>query len=385
MLLNRRSFLRVTALAGGGMIVAAYLEPLAGVFAQGAPRRSLRPQRVHPHRRRRHRHHHGEEPGDRAGHQDVAADADRRGARRRLEDRQASSRPISTRRSTAGRTPAAARRRRTTGIRCARSAPPRAQMLVTAAAQTWGVPEAECSTASGKVTHRASNRSLGYGELAAKAADAAVARHEDGEAQERRGLQDHRQADAPASTTRRSSPASRSTASTSRCPGMLWAVYEKCPVFGGKVVSANLDAIKAMPGVRHAFVVEGTTDLLGLMPGVAIVADSWWQAQTARKKLQVTWNEGPTAQQSSVGFARRAAGALEAEAGRSRCARTATPSGARRRRQGRRGRVCVSVHLRTRRSSRRTAPRTSRTASSRSGRRRRRRRRGARSWPTRSP
>jgi isoquinoline 1-oxidoreductase beta subunit len=89
-------------------------------------------------------------------------------------------------------------------------------------------------------------------------------------------------------------------------PGMLYAVFEKSPVFGGKVSSANLDQIRTEPGVKHAFVVAGGESLSGLLDGVAIVADTWWAAKSARDKLRVTWSEGQTATQSSEGFARQA-------------------------------------------------------------------------------
>src|SRR5262249_32153580 len=92
-------------------------------------------------------------------------------------------------------------------------------------------------------------------------------------------------------------------------PGMLYASYVKCPVFAGKVVSANVDEIKTQPGVKHAFVVEGGTQggLMGLMAGVAIVGEKWWMIQQARTKLKVTWDEGATASQSSDAFATKAA------------------------------------------------------------------------------
>lgn len=179
-------------------------------------------------------------------------------------------------------------------------------MLVQAAAQTWGVSPDELEAEKGAVVHRATGRRLTYGQLATKAAtlpipdEASIRLKEPDEFKllgSRVGGVDN-----PAIVT-----GAPLFGLDQKVPGMVHAIYQKCPVFGGKVVSANLDRIKSMPGVRDAFILEGTTNYAGLLPGVAILADSTWAAFKAHRELRVTWDEGAGAEQSSTGLASRAA------------------------------------------------------------------------------
>ena len=179
------------------------------------------------------------------------------------------------------------------------------QMLIAAAAETWGVPAAECTTEAGVVMHRASNRKASYGDLAAKAATLTPP------ALNTVTLKDPKDFRIIGKFTagidnRKIVTGQPLFGIDVTVPGMLHAVFEKSPVFGAKVASANVEEIRKLPGVKQAFIVDGTANLAGLMPGVAILAETWWHARSARRRLRVTWADHPTAQQSSAGFAAKA-------------------------------------------------------------------------------
>ncbi len=188
-------------------------------------------------------------------------------------------------------------------------------MFITAAAQTWNVPESELTTGSGKVYHKASNRSIGYGELASKVA---TVKEPAASSVKLKDPKDFKIVGKPAKNNDiqaiiQGKPLFGIDITR---PGMLYAVYEKCGVFGGKPVSANVDEIKALPGVKGVYLVNDrppiTAEVLpgdpGLENGVAIVAETWWQAQSARKKLKVQWDEGPraTPEHTSAVYAQKA-------------------------------------------------------------------------------
>ncbi len=181
------------------------------------------------------------------------------------------------------------------------------QMFIAAAAQTWNVPEADCSTMSGAVYHRSTGRRLTYAQLVPKAATLPAPALASVKLKDPKDFKIVGQpisgVDNPSIVTGRPLFGIDVTV-----PGMLYAVFEKCPAFGGKVTSANLDRVRDMPGVRHAFLVEGGNRLNGLLDGIAIVADTWWAARSARQQLYVTWNEGPAAAHGSEEFAQMAAG-----------------------------------------------------------------------------
>jgi isoquinoline 1-oxidoreductase beta subunit len=177
-------------------------------------------------------------------------------------------------------------------------------VMLAAAAQQWNVPQGELSTAGGVVSHAASRRTATYASLASRAAGLPAPAVPAVEAALKNPRDFKIIGQRIRSVDARDIVMGKTTFSIDVAPaGMLHAVFEKCPVFGGRVVSANLAEVRRLPGVRHAFVVEPAGQgNNACVSGVAIVADSWWLANDARRSLRVTWDEGAAATQSSAGY-----------------------------------------------------------------------------------
>ena len=184
-------------------------------------------------------------------------------------------------------------------------------LLIQAAAQRWNVPAASLATEPGVVIDKAGGRRASYGELAQAAAgltapDPKTLTLKDPKAYRIIG-KPQRQSDTAAIVA-----GQPLYGIDVRVPGMLYATFLKAPVFAAKVAKVDLAPAKAVKGVRHAFVVDGGTELEGLLGGVVVVADSWWAARKGRNALEVTWADHPTSAQSSAGFIAKAA-ALHAQ------------------------------------------------------------------------
>ena len=185
-------------------------------------------------------------------------------------------------------------------------------MLIAAAAKQWGVPETECFAENGRVYHKSTDRSLGYGELASAAASMPVPDLKTLKLKEQGDFKiigkATRSVDVPdivswqADLRHRFHHARHAVRRLSQVPRVRRQSGER-ESRRNQETARHPACVRGRHHVKTGPVVEGDP---GLEPGIAIVADTWWAANSARKKLDVKWDEGAAASQSSEGFAKRA-------------------------------------------------------------------------------
>ena len=165
-------------------------------------------------------------------------------------------------------------------------------MLIEAAAQKWGVDKKQCRTDSGFVINTANNQRLSYGTIADAASKLAVPMNV-----ALKDPKDYRFIGKPIKRmdTKIKSMGQAGFGMDTRLPGMLYAVLERCPVFGGKVVSFDASKAKAVPGVK---------DVIQTPSGVAVLAENTWAAMQGRKVLTVQWDENGSGAVDTAGITR---------------------------------------------------------------------------------
>src|SRR6266480_3940093 len=180
------------------------------------------------------------------------------------------------------------------------------EMLINAAAQTWDVDHTSCRAEAGAVIHTPTKRRLSYGRLAARAATLPVPSDVP--------LKDPKDFQLIGTrATRLDTPAKVDGSAVYgidvKVPGMLIASIERCPVFGGTIKQYDAAKAKASPGVRavvelHPSPWTGKDGAwgVGCAAGIAVVADTYWNAFQGRKALQIEWDGGEAASLDSEGI-----------------------------------------------------------------------------------
>src|SRR5579864_2996109 len=166
------------------------------------------------------------------------------------------------------------------------------EMLIQAAAQRWGVDKSQCHAENGFVVNTATNAKLSYGSIAEAAAKLPVPANV--------ALKDPKDFRIIGKPIKRLDTRDKVTGRAkfgldARPDGLVYAVVERCPVFGGKVASFDATKAKAVPGVK---------DVIQTSRGVAVIANSTWTAMQGRKVLTVQWDEGAGASVSSASIRR---------------------------------------------------------------------------------
>ena len=193
------------------------------------------------------------------------------------------------------------------------------EMLCRAAATQWGVPREELTTADSMVLHSRSGKVAHYKDLVAAASLLSVPDEADVrlKAPEQYRLLGQRISNASAEGIATGEPIFGIDA---QIDGMVYASFVKCPSIGGVAKSANLEVVKALPGIIDAFILDGTPgpynfnirESYAIQSGVAIVGKDTWSTFKARETLKIDWDLSTASRDDSDAIEAEALAALAA-------------------------------------------------------------------------
>jgi isoquinoline 1-oxidoreductase beta subunit len=172
------------------------------------------------------------------------------------------------------------------------------ELMITAASANWKVPRGECVAKQGSVVHEKSSRRATYSELVEAAEKLPLPDPE------KVKLKDEKDFELIGHATPRVDIPAKVNGSAVfgldvRVPEMVFAVVARCPTFGGKHAHFDASKAKAVPGVKQVFEIPALGRDMFTAGGVAVVADSTWAAMQGREGLQITWDNGAAAAEST--------------------------------------------------------------------------------------